>query len=207
MSTPFDSPTEFQPAPRRRVWPFVLSGCAVLGLLMLAACGGMLYFGYRQVSGNGEVAAEVDRLFDEIAQGRAAQFYRDWCSPELKRATSQQEFVDFANAINEQLGKLVSKSVTGFSFNRQNLTSNVEASYTCEFERGKATVQTRFVQKDGRWLLQSFQVLSPRLLKPTARRKCPFCGELYEPGDKFCPHCGKQLPDTPQKEAPDQPAK
>jgi hypothetical protein len=193
MSSPYQSPTEFSPTPRRRIWPLVLSGCAVVGFVLVAACGGMLYFGFRQVTGEGEVAVEVDRLFEEIAQGRAAEFYRDRGSAELKRATTEQDFVSFCQTVNEQLGKLRSKTMSGFRVHTQNVTSYVDAVYNCEFERGKATVNTRFKHENGQWLLHSFHVESPELLKRAVREKCPNCGQLYEPGSKFCPHCGKEL--------------
>jgi ribosomal protein S27AE len=193
MSSPYQPPTEFSSPPPRRVWPFVLTGCAVVGVLLIAACAGLIYFGFRQVTGGGEVAVEVDRLFEEIAQGRAADFYRNESTDGLKRATSEVEFVDFAQSINEHLGKLQSKTATGVSVNSQNLATYVEAVYDCQFERGKATVKTRFRHENGKWLLQAFHVESPELLKHIARKKCPNCGGLYEPGAKFCPHCGAKL--------------
>ncbi len=152
-----------------------------------------MYFGFRQVTGEGEVAVEVDRLFEEISQGRAAEFYRNSSSAELKRATSEQEFVDFSQKINEQLGKLQSKTVSNFSVRNQNLTNYVDAIYDCEFELGKASVKTRFKHENDQWLLHSFFVNSPKLLKGAVREKCPNCGQLYERGATFCPHCGKKL--------------
>lgn len=183
MSSPYESPTEFQPAPRRRLWPLVLSGCAVAGLIIVAACGGLIYFGLRQVTGEGEVALEVDRLFKDIAEGRAAEFYRSRGSDELKRATSEQDFVSFADTVKEKLGKLRSKTMSGFSVNNRNLTNYVDAVYNCQFERGPGTVKASFKQEKGRWLLLGFRVDSPELLKTTVREKCPHCGEPYEAGE------------------------
>ncbi len=193
MSSPYQSPAEYQPQPRRRVWPLVLSGCAVVFVVMVAACGGLLYYGFRQVTGEGDVAVEFDQLFDEIAQGRAAEFYRDRGSAELKRTTSEAEFLSFCQNVHERLGKLRSKTMAGFYVRTHNLTTHVDATYTCQFERGEATVKTGFMHDNGRWLLNSFRVDSPELDKDAAREKCPHCGEPYEPGSKFCPHCGKEL--------------
>jgi hypothetical protein len=193
MSSPYESPTGFQPTPRRRIWPFILSGCAVVGRILFAACGGLIYFGLRQVTGEGEVAVEVDRLFQDIAEGRAAEFYRDRGSDELKRVTSEQDFVSFADTVNEKLGRLRSKTMSGFSINNRNLTNYVDAVYDCQFERGKASVKTSFKQENGRWLLLGYHVDSPELLKGNVREKCPHCGKPYAAGAKFCPHCGKEL--------------
>jgi ribosomal protein S27AE len=150
-----------------------------------------MFFGYRQVSGEGEIAVEVDHLFQEIASGRAAEFYRSRGSDELKHATSEKEFVAFSESINEHLGKLQSRTVSGFTFG----TNFVDAAYEGQFERGKATVKTRFVRANGLWLLQAFHVDSPQLAKEALRKKCPHCGGLYDPGAQFCPHCGAKLGD------------
>ena len=164
-------------------------------LLSIVACGGFLYYGFSQVTGEGDVAVEVNRLFEEIAQGRSGEYYRTRGSAELKRATSEKEFVDFADTVRERLGILQSKTATGFNFRSQNLATYVEAAYACQFQRGKAAVRTRFKHENGQWLLLGFNVDSPELLKRTAREKCPSCGGLYDPGAKFCPHCGAKLGD------------
>jgi hypothetical protein len=193
MSSPYQSPAEYQRPPRRRIWPLVLSGCAVVFVMMVAACGGLMYFGFRQVTGEGEVALEFDHLFEEIAEGRAAEFYRDRGSAELKRATSEADFVGFCQNLNERLGKLRSKTMSGFFVQTRNLTTQVDATYNCQFERGQATVRTGFKHDNGRWLLNSFHVESPELPKGTVRENCPHCGEPHEPGAKYCPNCGKEL--------------
>ena len=195
MSSPYQSPTGFPPPPRRRIWPYVLSGCAVVGFVLIVVCAGLIFFGFRQVTGEGEVAVEVDHLFQEIAQGRAAEFYRKGCSDELKRTTSEKEFVDFSQSINDQLGTLQSKTATGFTVRTVNLTTYVDVAYDCQFQRGKATVRTRFQHENSQWLLQAFHVDSPELVKRNVRKKCPHCGGLYELGAKFCPHCGAKLDD------------
>jgi hypothetical protein len=166
----------------------------VAGVFLIAACGGLLYFGFQQVSGEGEVAVEVDRLFEDIAQGNAAEYYRSRSSNELKSAASEQEFVGLCQTIDERLGKLRSKTVSGFNVRNHNLTNYVDAVYTCQFERGKASVKSGFKHQNGQWLLQSFHIDSPELIKATVRKKCPNCGKLYEPTSKFCRHCGKELP-------------
>jgi hypothetical protein len=201
MSSPYQSPAGSQPTHRRRKWPLVLSGCAVAGLATVAACGGLLYFGFRQVTGEGEIAVEVDRLFQEIADERAAEFYRTRGSAELKRATSEKHFIDFSQAINDRLGKLRSKTATGFSVQSQNLATYVDAVYDCQFEHGNASVKTRFKRENGQWMLQAFHVDSPELVKGSVRGKCPNCGELYEVGAKFCPHCGAKLSDNSAAES------
>ncbi len=185
---------EFQPPPRRRVWPLVLSGCAVVSVIMIAACAGLLYFGFRQVTGEGEIAVEVDRLFDEIAEGRADEFYRNETAPEFKQATSEKDFLDICRTLNERLGKLQSKTASGYSVSNYNLVNYVDAVYDCQFERGEGTVKTKFKQHNGRWQLLNLNVQSPELLTVDEEKTCPHCGESYEAGAKFCPHCGKELP-------------
>ena len=196
MSSPYQSPTGFPETPKRRIWPFVFLGCAVVGLIGVAACAGLAFFGFRLVAGKeGEVAVEVDRLFEEIAQGRATEFYRTQCSAELKHTTSEKDFVSFCENVNDRLGKLESKTAVGVFVNSHNLATLVDANYDCRFQHGKGNVKIRFKRENGPWLLQAFHVESPELMKKTAREKCPNCGELYEPGAKFCPHCGAKLND------------
>ncbi len=194
---PYQPPLPDEPPPqRRRIWPYVLSGCAVMGLLSVAACGGLLYLGFRQVSGHGEVAAQFDRLFDEIDQGRAAEYYRAHATDDLKRATSEADFVSFAELVNEKLGELQAKRVAGFSMHSSSGGTRVEATYDCDFEHGKGTVRTTYWHQQGGWRLQGFRVDSPNLYKSTAREKCPHCGTSYELGAKFCPHCGQEIAGT-----------
>lgn len=161
--------------------------------MLVAACGGLFYFGFRQVTGEGDVAVEVDRFFAEIAQGQAAEYYRNRASSELKNVTSEKDFASICETINERLGKLRSKTVSGFNMRNKNLTGYVDSVYDCQFERGKGVVKTSFKRENGQWLLLGFNVDSPELLKATARLKCPHCSQFYEAGAKFCPHCGKEL--------------
>ncbi len=119
-----------------------------------------MFFGYRQVSGEGEIAVEVDHLFQEIDSGWIAEFYRSQSADELKRATSEKEFVAFSESINEHLGKLQSQTVSGFTFG----TNHVDAAYEGQFERGKATVKARFVREQGRLPLHPFSRTARRSL-------------------------------------------
>ena len=171
MSTPYEPPPEYEAPRRRSIWPLVLLGCAGTFVVVIAACAGFLYFGYRQVAGGGEVAREVDRFFEDIDAGRAAEFYRSATSAEFKRATSEKQFLEIATATRERLGKLQSKTATGFNVRSQNLTTTVEAAYDCHFERGRASVNVRFQHEGDRWLLQHFRVDSPRLTKAAAREE------------------------------------
>src|SRR5262249_49165498 len=158
------------------------SGCAVVGVLMIVVCGGLLYFGYRQVSGEGEVAVEVDRFFDEIAQGRAADYYRQHGSDEFKNVTSEAEFVGMCQSLQERLGGLRSKKLSGFKVRNQNLSTYVDAAYDCQFERGKGAVRTSFKRQKNQWVLLGFNVNSPELLKDLAQETCPHCGQRYQAG-------------------------
>ncbi len=117
------------------------------------------------------MAREVDRFFEDIDAGRAAEFYRSATSAEFKRATSEKQFLEIATATRERLGKLQSKTATGFNVRSQNLTTTVEAAYDCHFERGRASVNVRFQHEGDRWLLQHFRVDSPRLTKAAAREE------------------------------------
>lgn len=196
MSSPFESPGAYRPPKRRSAWPYVLGGCGLVTVLMLAACGGMLFLGYRQVSQNGDVALEVDRLFEAVAQGQMPEYYQQHCSPEFRQATSEADLVRLAAAIQSQLGPLQSKSVTGFSFKNHNFTNYVDAQYACEFEHGAGTVDTKFKQHGDGWQLVSFRVDSPQLnlnQLPTGHA-CPHCGQQYPDGAAFCPHCGQKVP-------------
>ncbi len=197
MSTPYQAPSPYGSQPtRRRIWPWVLSGCAIAGVLTVAACGGLLYFGYRQVAGSGDVAVEVDRLFEEIGQGRAAEFYRTRTTAEFKRVSSEGEFVTLAESLREQLGTLESKSVSGFHMSTNTDGTYVDATYDCQFQHGKGTLKVYFQRENDQWMLNGFHIDSPQLSKPAATAKCPHCGETYEAGAKFCPHCGKEIADS-----------
>jgi hypothetical protein len=169
---------------------------------MIAACGGLMYYGYSQVSGGGDIAVEFDQLFEEIAEGRAGHYYSTRTTAAFKRATTKDEFVSLAEAINQKLGKLDSKTVSGFRMYSDASGTSVDAAYDCQFEHGKGSVKTTFKRADSGWHLHGFRVDSPELVRVATRKKCPHCGEPYEVGAKFCPNCGKEIADSESSDEP-----
>jgi hypothetical protein len=58
---------------RGKIIAVVLLSCAGLGVLMIAACAGVIYLGYK--TANDSVTPEIDRLFAAIDNGTFAETY------------------------------------------------------------------------------------------------------------------------------------
>ncbi|HUY36805.1 MAG TPA: zinc ribbon domain-containing protein [Pirellulales bacterium] len=176
-------------------------GCGGLALVSLAACGGFLFLGLRAATGNGEVSTKVDELFREVDAGDFAKTYQTETSPELRRVTSEADYVRLGRLIKTRLGALKSKQVSNINMRQVNATSTVDVTYTATFERGTGTIHAVFVKSLGNWQLNQLQVNSPEFAKDFSTAVCPKCGEPHAESAKFCPKCGEKLPQPPPADA------
>ena len=88
-------------------------GCGVAGIAIIAACGGLLYLGYK--TANTSVGPEIDRLFAAIDDGTFAETYETATSQEFRNATSKDQYAQIGKAVSTRLGRLKSKSLKSFN--------------------------------------------------------------------------------------------
>jgi rubrerythrin len=171
----------------------ITAGCGCLAVVMAAACGGLLYFGYK--TANDSVGPKIDHLLAAIENDTFGDTYETDTTPEFQAATSKEQYADLGNAIATGLGSLKSKSLKSFKFNMQqhNADSSVDVSYNARFEKGNGEIVAKLKKQDGEWKLVTFRVNSPLFQQDIATAKCPKCGAPHAASARFCPSCGAPL--------------
>src|SRR5262245_55495304 len=106
-------------------------GCGVVGVAMIAACGGLLYLGFK--TANTSVGPEIDRLFAAIDDGTFAETYETATTQEFRSATSKEQYADIGKAVATRLGPMKSKSLKNFNMRQHNADSYVDVSYDAQF--------------------------------------------------------------------------
>jgi hypothetical protein len=168
-------------------------GCSVLGVALIAVCGGLLYSGYQTATSS--VGPEIDRLFTAMANGTFPETYTTATTSEFRSATSKEQYAEIGNAVSTRLGKLKTKSLKSFNMQQQNASSYVDVTYDASFEKGAGQIIAKLTQEDGEWRLVNFRVNSPVFQQDIATAKCPKCGAPHASGARFCPACGAPLTD------------
>lgn len=173
-------------------------GVAVLGLMALVSCAGLLFFAFRGLDSS--ISPAVDKLFAAIDQDRIDQYYDSNTSSDFQQATTREQLADLAKLIKTRLGPLKSKSMRQFNVRQVNANQFAEINYNATFEHGSGTIAIRMKRDAGDWQLVSFTVNSPEFDKDRASGKCPLCGEPHTATAQFCPKCGKPLREKPKAE-------
>ena len=171
----------------------VILACGGLAMVVIAACAGFLYFGYRNM--DAALSSKIDALFAAIDNGTFGDTYPTETAPELREATSQKEWEQLGLAIRTRLGPLKAKNLIQSNMQQFNADQTADAVYSATFEIGSGEIRTRFRNVDGEWRLAVFRVNSPEFLKDLSTVPCPHCGELCPASAKFCPKCGKPVAD------------
>jgi len=178
----------------------IVLGCVCFLVLLVGSVGLMLYSGFQK--SNAVASARIDALFDAIEQGNFAETYQSFASPELRASTTRQQQQATGDAISEQLGRLVSKSMTSFNIRQHNTESSMEVEYDAVFEKGAGKISAKLQQEAGTWRFVSFRVTSPLLTMAPQAARCPACGSEHAKIANFCPSCGVELPTTPAASTP-----
>lgn len=178
-----------------------LGGC---GLLVVVACAGLLYMGYR--SADTAVSPRIDAMFASIKAGSFASTYETHTTEALRKNASKEEYAVLGDVIALRLGDLKSKSLRGFKMRQHNATSYVEVSYAANFDRGSGTIDAQLEKQGSEWKFVSFRVNSPVFAQALAGINCTICGEPHEAGARFCPSCGAAVPSGGEIASPQQSA-
>jgi hypothetical protein len=108
----------------------------------------------------------VERVTDDIAQGRDAKVYEE-AAEEWRASVSSEENARMLSRVRERLGKVESRALhTG---KEQQSASpplsghTLELLYQTRFERGSAMERFTLVEREGRWLLTGYKVTSDTL--------------------------------------------
>ena len=169
----------------------VLSIVGSLAVLLIAACGGLLYLGFQ--TANKSVAPEIDRLFSAMEDGTFADTYETHTTAEFRKITSKEQYADIGKAISARLGRLQSKSMKSFNMRTVNAESFADLAYSATFEKGSGTIAAKMKREEGKWKFVSFQVNSPVFQQDIATEKCAQCGAPYPRSARFCPACGAAI--------------
>ena len=167
-------------------------GCGIVGVAMIAACGGLLYLGFK--TANTSVGPEIDRLFATIDDGTFADTYETATTQEFRAATSKDQYADIGKAVATRLGPIKGKSLKNFKW-QQGAESYVDVTYDAQFEKGSGQILAKMKRENGQLKLVNFRVNSPVFQQDIATAKCPKCGAPHASGAGFCPSCGAQLSD------------
>lgn len=184
----------------RQSW-MVLGGLGCGGLLLVVVlCGSGGYLLFRTASASqAEISAEVDALLSAAHDGDFEDTYLTSTTPEFQKATTAAQYQQIGEGI-ARLGALKSKTPTRFFVSQKNAKTTADVSYRAEFEHGPATIHVK-VQKVGRkWKLVGININSPLFTQDIATLTCPNCDGAYSPSAKFCPHCGKPVPEKAEQE-------
>lgn len=172
----------------------ILIAVGSVALLALVACGGLVFFSVRSVMTEvPELSANVDRLFEAIDNEQQAEVYADLTTAEFRAAISEEGFTQLGESIRSRLGKLQSKTSTGFHMNTVNGVQRANTTYQGTFARGKGTITATFRKQAGEWKFEAFRVDSPAFLEALVTKTCAHCGGQHPPDAKFCPECGKAV--------------
>lgn len=131
----------------------------LVGLLALVAvlCG-------CSMSADSELAERaVPKFHEEMDTGHFAAIY-DESADEMKKATTQQDFVALLDAIHRKLGNTKASDKTGWRVDYQTSGSFVTLGYKTTFDSGNADEQFVFRLQDKAALLVAYHINSTALI-------------------------------------------
>lgn len=105
----------------------------------------------------------VPKFHDQLDAGRFDAIYAD-SADELKKATTQQDFVAFLDAVHRKLGNTKASNKTGWNVNYQTSGSFVTLGYKTTFDGGSAQEQFVFRLQDETAALVGYHINSTALI-------------------------------------------
>lgn len=103
--------------------------------------------------------AEVRRFHEQVNAGEHQRLY-DAASPELKRITSQEEFLALLGMISERMGAVRETTRDSWNVDYNNGVSQVRLGYDTRFERGSAREEFTYRIEGDRAILVSYRINS-----------------------------------------------
>src|SRR4029078_10449385 len=125
----------------------IAAGCGLLGVVMLIACGGLLFMGYRTAQKS--AGPEIDRLFAAIADGTFADTYESATTSEFRRVTTKEQYDDIGKTVSARLGRLKSKSLKSFNMRQHNADTYLDVVYEAQFDNGKGQIASQLKREGG----------------------------------------------------------
>jgi len=161
---------------------------ALLAGLFNAGCG------VRDMAGASAAASKaVDSLFQCPDLGTWTSSYETMMAPAFRQVTSKEDYEKLGKAIQDRMGKLVSKDTKRSFVRNMNGVTSIDVGYEAQFEQGKATIDATLTKVGEGWQFVSFRVNSPRFLDPVGTVPCKSCGKPHPKDASFCPACGKKI--------------
>lgn len=173
------------------------SSCLLVGLIVLACVGGCVGFlvNTLMTAGN-ELSEATDEIFAANASGKWGEIYDQRATPELQAATDREGWMKLGDTYTQVFGKLLSKTGTGIHVNTNNGVTTSSATYSANFEKGKAIIDVNFRKIDGAWKLNGINV---KFDKPQAPANPPTAGKTAAPEAPAVPDAAKtETPPAPQ---------
>ncbi|MCO6043188.1 hypothetical protein NG895_04660 [Aeoliella sp. ICT_H6.2] len=152
----------------------------VLGIVCLALCGGLIYWGFSNATKTAD--PQIDAVFAAIEGDTMGQAYDTMTTSEFRAVTSRQQFQELGDTIATRLGKLQSKTLQSFNIQQHNSDSTIEVTYNAEFEKGPGTIMATLKDEAGQWKLLHFRVNSPEF--DNAKQPPPAAEAPPEPTDE-----------------------
>ncbi len=105
----------------------------------------------------------VPKFHEQLDAGRFDAIYND-SADELKKATTQQDFVAFLDAVHRKLGNAKASDKTSWNVNYQTSGSFVTLGYKTTFDGGSAQEQFVFRLQDKAAVLVGYHINSTALI-------------------------------------------
>lgn len=169
--------------------------CVLIAVLLLAAVGLMLYYGFK--STDAAISPKLDLFFAAIEEGTLDQSYEAETTAAYRSVATKEQHTAIGSAIRLRLGDLESKSLQSFKLNQKNATTTLDVVYGAVFEKGTGKILASYEKQDGVWKVNSFRVESPLFQQDQLAGACPSCGEPHSGCAEYCPSCGEPLSSEP----------
>jgi len=169
-----------QNQPKQRGCVFYGCAFAFVGAGIFAAAIIGLYFYGRSIIG-----PTADDYLQHIDKSEFTQAYA-MTSSGFQQATSETQFVAFAQRMQQTFGACQSKTMNGVSANTTPGKTTSVVTYSAVFEKGAATLTFNLVKESGNWKIERVDYQSPLLQAPATPETPP----------------EKEKPALPESEAP-----
>ena len=167
----------------------VLSLCALLAVVVIASCAGLMYFSFRDLNAN--VAPAIEELFAEAEGDSFGKTYDTLMADEYRATTTLAKHEQVGQTVRIRLGRLKSKSMQQFQVRGTPSGTYANVVYNATFEKGTCRVAAQLKKVGDKWLIVGINLNSNEMQKGLIVGTCLHCNEPLTENVKFCPKCGK----------------
>jgi hypothetical protein len=161
------------------------------GLILV---GGSCIGGFYLLMKRGQ--AEVEPVAEAFVATMSIRDYKTahaLFTAEARQAVNADDFEWFGKKLDALLGAIQTKDVSGFRVNKNTAGSEASLVYDVTFAKGPGTLTIILREVGGNWVVHGYFVHSPLMLKLL---KCTHCNKQANGLFRFCPSCGKEVPDS-----------